>query len=69
MFSKNFRCNDCGSALGYRSRPRTFLERYVLPLFFMRPVRCGACFRRCYRLISTEVRDRSAADIGHHAAA
>jgi hypothetical protein len=33
-------------------------ERYLLPLFLLQPVRCGECFRRDYRLIFTEVKDR-----------
>ncbi|HVN20876.1 MAG TPA: hypothetical protein VMU05_18965 [Dongiaceae bacterium] len=44
--------------MGFRSRRRTFLERYLLPLFLLHPVRCGECFRRDYRLIFTQVRDR-----------
>ena len=53
-----YRCQDCGSEVGFRSRRRTFLERYLLRLLFLRPVRCGQCFRRDYRLVFTEVRDR-----------
>jgi hypothetical protein len=33
-------------------------ERFILPLFLLKPVRCGECFRRDYRLIFTPVRDR-----------
>jgi hypothetical protein len=54
----SFRCRDCGSEVGFRSRRRTLLERYALPLFLLRPVRCGECFRRDYRLIFTQVRHR-----------
>ena len=53
-----YRCNDCGSEVGFRSRRRTLTERFVLPLFLLQPVRCGECFRRDYRLIFTPVRDR-----------
>ncbi len=53
-----FRCRDCSSEIGFRSRRRTFFERYVLPLVLMKPVRCGECFRRDYRWIFTPVRDR-----------
>jgi hypothetical protein len=53
-----YRCSDCGSTAGFRSRRRTFVERYLLPLFLLRPVRCGACFRRDYRSIFVEVRER-----------
>ena len=51
-------CRDCGSKVGFRSRRRTFTERFLLPLFLLQPVRCGECFRRDYRLIFTPVRDR-----------
>jgi hypothetical protein len=53
-----YRCRDCGSEVGFRSRPRTLGERYILPLFLMRPVRCADCFRRDYRMIFTSVRKR-----------
>lgn len=53
-----FYCDDCGSDTGCRSRPRTLAERYLLPLFLMRPVRCTECFRRDYRLILVPVKDR-----------
>jgi hypothetical protein len=53
-----FHCDDCGSDVGFRSRRRTFSERYLLPVFFLRPVRCAECFRRDYRLIFMPVRDR-----------
>jgi hypothetical protein len=53
-----YRCRDCGSEVGFRSRRRTFSERFLLPLFLLQPVRCGECFRRDYRLIFTKVRDR-----------
>lgn len=53
-----YRCNDCGSEVGFRSRRRTLTERFVLPLFLLQPVRCGECFRRDYRLVFTPVRNR-----------
>ena len=53
-----YRCRDCGSEVGFRSRRRNLLERYLLPLLLMRPVRCSDCFRRDYRLIFTDVRER-----------
>jgi hypothetical protein len=58
-FAKPYRCRDCGSEAGFRSRPRTLAERYILLLFLMHPVRCADCFRRDYRLIFTPVRERS----------
>ena len=51
-------CRDCGSEVGFRSRRRNFAERYLLPLLFLQPVRCGECFRRDYRLIFIQVRER-----------
>ena len=56
---KVYRCRDCGREVGFRSRPRTFLERYMLPLFLMQPIRCAACFRRDYWPVITRVRKRS----------
>ncbi len=55
---ESYRCRDCGSETGFRSRRRTFTERFLLPMFLMQPVRCGECFRRDYRLIFTAVHDR-----------
>ena len=53
-----FHCDDCGSDIGFRSRRRTFSERYLLPLFLLQPVRCAECFRRDYRLLFVPVRER-----------
>ena len=57
-FGQPYRCRDCGSEVGFRSRRRTLTERFILPLFLLQPVRCGECFRRDYRFIFTPVRDR-----------
>ncbi len=56
--SSQYFCRDCGSEIGFRSRRRSLAERLILPLFLLKPVRCGECFRRDYRLIFTQVRDR-----------
>jgi DNA-directed RNA polymerase subunit RPC12/RpoP len=53
-----YRCRDCGSKLGFRSRRRTLAERFVLPLFLLKPVRCGECLHRDYRLVFTPVHER-----------
>jgi hypothetical protein len=53
-----FHCDDCGSDTGFRSRRRTFSERFLLPIFLLQPVRCAECFRRDYRLIFMPVRER-----------
>ena len=57
-FFQPYRCNDCGSEVAFRSRRRSLIERFVLPLVLMQPVRCGECFRRDYRMIFTPVRNR-----------
>jgi hypothetical protein len=58
QFAMTYRCRDCGKGIGFRSRPRTLMERYILPLTLMRPVRCAECFRRDFCLIFTPVRER-----------
>ena len=58
LFAKAYRCKNCGRAVGVRSRPRTFAERYILPLVLMQPVRCADCSFRDYRMIFTFVRER-----------
>lgn len=57
-FAKAYRCRNCGRGIGVRSRPRTFAERYLLPLVLMQPVRCADCSFRDYRMIFTSVRER-----------
>ena len=54
---KVYHCRDCGREVAYRSRPRTFVERYILPLLLMQSVRCAACFRRDYWLVLTSVHE------------
>lgn len=53
-----FHCDDCGSDVAFRSRRRTFSERYLLPIFLLQPVRCAECFRRHYRLLFVPVKAR-----------
>lgn len=72
MFSKRFQCCDryCCSEKAYLSRRRNFLEKYVLPLFLLRPVRCASCFRRSYVHLWVHVPARkSSADLARKAAA
>ncbi len=69
MLSKQFHCSDCGSAHGFRSRPRTVTEKYLLPVFLLRPVRCAKCFRRDYRLLFVEVPERPVPVTEHRMAA
>jgi hypothetical protein len=53
-----FHCDDCGGKVGFRSRRRTFVERRLLPIFLLQPVRCAECFRRDYRLVFVPVQER-----------
>ena len=48
QFFEEFRCRSCGGEEVYRSRPRGFFERYVLPLLFLQTVRCERCYHRTY---------------------
>lgn len=49
LFFTTFRCHHCGSFEGYASRPRNFVETYILGLFLLRPARCADCYRRSWR--------------------
>jgi hypothetical protein len=69
MQSKPFFCRDCGSSQAYRSRARSFFERFLLPLVLLRPVRCADCFRRCYAPVFVEVKERKDVRVSRHAAA
>lgn len=69
MQTKQFQCEDCGSQQGYRSRPRSFTEKYIMPAFGLRPVRCADCFRRSYEWVFVQVRERHEPDVTHRAAA
>jgi hypothetical protein len=69
MGFRQFLCSDCGGSVGFRSRPRTFTEKFVLPIFLLRPVRCGDCFRRYYRPLTTVIRERNDSSISNKVAA
>ena len=46
--SADGRCPRCKTSDVRPSRTRTFLERIILLLFFLRPFRCNECYRRFY---------------------
>jgi hypothetical protein len=69
MLFMQFQCSDCGSLHGFRSRPRTVTERYLLPIFLLRPVRCAKCFRRDYRIVFLPVSERPQPDTARDMAA
>lgn len=53
-----FHCDDCGSNTGFRSRRRSFSERYLLPILLLQPARCAECFRRDYRSLFMPLKNR-----------
>jgi hypothetical protein len=55
---KEFLCHHCGSSEGYASRPRNWVERFFLPIFGLRPARCGDCYRRSWRRASVPLHPR-----------
>jgi hypothetical protein len=57
-YFREFRCQDCGSDVAYVSRPRTITERYILPVFRLKMVRCADCFRRVARPAVLPARER-----------
>lgn len=44
----DFRCGNCNGREAYRSRPRGFFEKRLLPLLLLKPVRCEHCYHRVY---------------------
>ena len=46
---KEFRCRKCGSSEGYVSRPRNWVEKFILPSIGLQPARCGDCYERSWR--------------------
>jgi len=70
MFRNDYQCTDCGGSAAYGSRRRTILEKYVLPLLLLKPVRCANCFRRTHASIFLPARAReSKPPLKPHAAA
>lgn len=44
-------CPECHSVEVRRSRPRSFLEIFLLPLVLLRPFRCEKCRHRYYGFV------------------
>jgi hypothetical protein len=57
FFSK-FHCSKCNGDEAYHSRPRGLLEKYLLPLLLLKPVRCEHCYHRVYVFRSVSAQDR-----------
>ena len=47
-FFEEFHCRGCGGLEAYRSRPRGFFEKHVLPFLLLHTVRCERCCHRAY---------------------
>lgn len=58
MFGSEYHCADCGSTAAFRSRRRSFLEKFIYPFLLMRPVRCASCYRRSNVSFFTPARER-----------
>ncbi len=61
-FFEEFHCRGCGGQEAYRSRPRGFFERYVLPFLLLQAVRCERCFHRSYVLSTIPALERMQPD-------
>jgi len=57
-FLKEFRCRNCGGSEGYASRPRHWLEEFILPVIGLCTARCGDCFERSWRRASVPLLPR-----------
>jgi ribosomal protein S27E len=57
-FFQEFHCRGCGNNEAYRSRPRGFVEKGLLPLMMLRPVRCDRCYHRSYIFRTVPVLER-----------
>ena len=58
-YFQEFRCRECGNDEAYRSRPRGFFEKGLLPALMLRPVRCDRCYHRSYIFRSVPVLERA----------
>ncbi|MGH9863523.1 MAG: hypothetical protein ACRD35_08880 [Candidatus Acidiferrales bacterium] len=47
-------CPKCFSLDVHRSRAKSFLEMFVLPVVFLRPYRCGQCEHRYYGVVASK---------------
>jgi hypothetical protein len=58
FLSPEFNCRGCGAHEAYLSHPRGLFEKYLLPILFLRVVRCDRCYVRSYvpRVVSARER-------------
>ena len=57
---REFHCPDCYGQNAYRSRYRSMVEKALLFLLMLKPVRCERCFHRSYTLRTVPVLPRVA---------
>ena len=55
---REFQCPRCRCSKAYRSRRRNIMEKLLLPVLMLKPVRCERCYHRTYTLSSVLVLDR-----------
>jgi hypothetical protein len=58
-FLEEFCCRRCGGGEAFRSRPRGFFEKHLLPFIMMQPVRCERCDHRRYIWSTIPVLERA----------
>lgn len=61
-FFEEFHCRGCGFQEAYRSRPRGFFEKHVLPFLLLQTVRCERCYHRSYILRTIPALERIPSD-------
>jgi hypothetical protein len=59
QFFEEFYCRECGGQEAYRSRPRGFFEKHVLPFLLLQTVRCDRCYHRSYVAWTVPVLERA----------
>jgi hypothetical protein len=57
-FFEEFRCRECGPQEAYKSKPRGFFERRLLPLLLLQTVRCERCYHRSYAFFTIPTLER-----------
>jgi hypothetical protein len=62
-FFEEFYCRECGGQEAYRSRPRGFFEKHVLPFLLLQPVRCDRCYHRSYAAWTIPVLERAQLEV------
>lgn len=60
-YIREFHCPDCHGQKAYRSRYRSNLERALLFVLMLKPLRCERCFHRSYALRTVLVVERAPA--------